>query len=478
MNRSPAQELFMNRLSTRQVVDELAHDVGDVLTVDLDLVGPHRFASLNPAEPVLGLLLRDTPRAAAGARACLERAGVTGVRVLQVDEGWLVLAMVEPDARRFTFVPPARRIEPAPTVPPWRDADPRTEPRSAFVAPARPPAPLTFDARPVDGATIANLREDAVQRWLRAQPPIRTAETDGSERELALTRRGVLARDGDVWRPTFAAMILGSDDADEFVPDAIATFYDGVTLVRTLLAGARHLTSVLGDRDIATWRDAYVNAWIHRDWTTPGEIEIDVDDGELRIENPGCLLDGTPAARRLRNPLLATLAMSLGYCPGQGVGHSRLRQSIAALGGGPCELRHGGGSVVFYAALPLAAAPVKSRPRPVPNSAPIRERVAEHTLDPAPAPKAARGTPNRCAAGSSDAVEGRDPAVPTGEVADASSIVAHLTAHGPTTAKALAAALGCSRPTISRRLAPLLEAGVVKAEAEGTSSPLQRYTAA
>ncbi|MFO0292800.1 MAG: hypothetical protein ACK51F_05620 [Rhodospirillales bacterium] len=219
----------MNRLSTRQVVDELAHDLGDVLTVDLDLVGPHRFASLNPAEPVLGLLLRDTPRAAAGARACLERAGVTGVRVLQVDEGWLVLAMVEPDARRFTFVPRARRIEPAPAGPPWRDADPRTETRSAVVAPARPPAPLTFDARPVDGATIANLREDAVQRWLRAQPPIRTAETDGSERELALTRRGVLARDGDVWRPTFAAMILGSDDADEFVPDAIATFNDGVT---------------------------------------------------------------------------------------------------------------------------------------------------------------------------------------------------------------------------------------------------------
>ena len=86
--------------------------------------------------------------------------------------------------------------------------------------------------------------------------------------------------------------------------------------------------------DETAWREAFVNALVHRDYSRLGTVIVQFNDGGLTISSPGGLIEGITtetlltAAPRSRNPLLADAVKRIGLAERTGRGIDRIYEGV------------------------------------------------------------------------------------------------------------------------------------------------------
>jgi ATP-dependent DNA helicase RecG len=90
--------------------------------------------------------------------------------------------------------------------------------------------------------------------------------------------------------------------------------------------------------DRRAFREAFVNALVHRDYARLGAVHIRLDDDGLSISNPGCFVEGVTlqnllvVAPRSRNPLLADIVKRIGLAERTGRGIDRIYEGMLRYG--------------------------------------------------------------------------------------------------------------------------------------------------
>ncbi len=90
--------------------------------------------------------------------------------------------------------------------------------------------------------------------------------------------------------------------------------------------------------DKRAFREAFVNALVHRDYSRLGAIHVQIDDNGLSISNPGCFVDGVTLDNLLvtkphsRNPLLADMSKRVGLSERTGRGIDRIYEGLLRYG--------------------------------------------------------------------------------------------------------------------------------------------------
>jgi len=86
------------------------------------------------------------------------------------------------------------------------------------------------------------------------------------------------------------------------------------------------------------FREAFVNALIHRDYSRLGAVHIRIDDDGMTISSPGGFIEGVTLANLLvteprpRNPLLADIAKRIGVAERTGRGIDRIYEGVLRYG--------------------------------------------------------------------------------------------------------------------------------------------------
>ncbi|OPY81707.1 MAG: Divergent AAA domain protein [Syntrophus sp. PtaU1.Bin005] len=90
--------------------------------------------------------------------------------------------------------------------------------------------------------------------------------------------------------------------------------------------------------DRRAFREAFVNALVHRDFSTLGAVHVKIDDDGLSISNPGGFIEGVNldnllvAPPRSRNPLLADIIKRIGLAERTGRGIDRIYEGMLRYG--------------------------------------------------------------------------------------------------------------------------------------------------
>lgn len=90
--------------------------------------------------------------------------------------------------------------------------------------------------------------------------------------------------------------------------------------------------------DRRAFREAFVNALVHRDYSRLGAVHVRLDDGGLSISSPGGFVDGVTlqnllvVAPRSRNPLLADIIKRIGLAERTGRGIDRIYEGMLRYG--------------------------------------------------------------------------------------------------------------------------------------------------
>ncbi len=90
--------------------------------------------------------------------------------------------------------------------------------------------------------------------------------------------------------------------------------------------------------DRRAFREAFVNALVHRDFSRLGAVHVRLDDDGLAISNPGGFVDGVTldnllvAEPRSRNPLLADIIKRIGLAERTGRGIDRIYEGMLRYG--------------------------------------------------------------------------------------------------------------------------------------------------
>ncbi len=90
--------------------------------------------------------------------------------------------------------------------------------------------------------------------------------------------------------------------------------------------------------DKRAFREAFVNALVHRDYSRLGAIHVQIDDNGLSISNPGGFVEGVALDNLLvvkphpRNPLLADISKRLGLSERTGRGIDRIYEGLLRYG--------------------------------------------------------------------------------------------------------------------------------------------------
>ena len=90
--------------------------------------------------------------------------------------------------------------------------------------------------------------------------------------------------------------------------------------------------------DKRAFREAFVNALVHRDYSRLGAIHMQIDDNGLSISNPGGFIEGVTLDNLLvakphpRNPLLADISNRLGLSERTGRGIDRIYEGLLRCG--------------------------------------------------------------------------------------------------------------------------------------------------
>jgi hypothetical protein len=376
--------------------------------------------------------------------------------------------------------------------------------RRAVAERARPVAWATPDAAPVPGATEDDLDDDGVRRLLE-QVDERYPAPHGSNTERYLGRRGILALDGQRWRPAHAAMLVAGRRPELFVPGcAIELELDGEwchlrgtvpELVRRFGEG------MVAGVDADLLAEVMLNALLHRDWSVEAPVRVGLTGERLVVTSPGTLAAGAPRRAVHPNPLLVHFAEALGLTSGAGRGMRDLARRLEAMRRRPFSLVERQGEVWFVAdvrrarerraatgtrALTPEPAPVASlalipatspaqipahSPEPVPTVSPFAKPLtqAPAATEPSSPPVSTPPAP----------VASLPPAIPALLPRDpddrAAAVLATLRAQGQATTRELAAALGCSRPVVGKVLTALVAEGRVRPTVSAGRSPFQSY---
>lgn len=356
--------------------------------------------------------------------------------------------------------------------------------------PARSPEPAgpgpwtTPDARPVPGATEADLDAVVLRQLVRAtdRSDERPSAEIGSTTERALGRAGILAHDGRAWRPTVAALVMFGRRPDLFLPGCRLDATVGgerFTLRGTLMEVGRALDrSPAGTLDPLVVHEALNNAFLHRDWSEEGArspIVLTIEGLRVDLSDPGRVLLGAPKTPRWPNPLLADFARRLRLVRGTGKGLERVGQRLAAAGMPTWSLVERDGWVHFVCELPEPAPrTTRNLPRHPQGSTPARQ-IAPTRPAVAPAPPAAihpPPPPQAVTAPMPPPVPMLLPREPDGR---ADAVLGVLRGAGAATARQIAEALGCSRPVVGKVLTALVAEGRVRATSASSRSPFQAY---
>ncbi|MCK6502708.1 hypothetical protein L6R53_04810 [Myxococcota bacterium] len=413
------------------------------------------------ALPLRALTVADGPRTVRTAVATARRdarGGLVAVLAPSVAEAGLVRAWLrEGDAHTLPVAEGALVLVHAPGRP---------------TSPAPPPVRrvLTPDLAPVPRATLDDLDDALVHRVLRrtSTPPDRRLPAHATPTEAWLARYGLLAHDGERWRPTIAAMVALGRRPDVFLPGCVvAGHVDGEPVdargpLPALLA--RLDRDLPADLDRAVVLELVLNALVHRAWSDPAPVRLTVCRTRLELVEPGHLAPDAPAHRQPPNPRLLALAADLDLTRGDGRGLGEVTRRLARAGLPRPTLRAHGGEVrvVVDLARRAPAPPTSRHPPPVP-AAPAAEPTppTPATIEPPSAPAAA--------------VPALLPRAPTDR---ADAVLTALRARGRATTRELAATLGCSRPVVGKVLTALVAAGKVRPTAADGHSPFQAYEAA
>lgn len=90
--------------------------------------------------------------------------------------------------------------------------------------------------------------------------------------------------------------------------------------------------------DRRAFREAFVNALVHRDYSTLGAVHVRIDDDGLSISSPGSFIDGVTlknllvVSPRSRNPLLADIIKRVGLAERTGRGIDRIFEGMLRYG--------------------------------------------------------------------------------------------------------------------------------------------------
>ena len=90
--------------------------------------------------------------------------------------------------------------------------------------------------------------------------------------------------------------------------------------------------------DKRAFREAFVNALVHRDYARLGAIHVQIDDSGLSISNPGGFVEGVTLDNLLvakphpRNPLLADMSKRVGLSERTGRGIDRIYEGLLRYG--------------------------------------------------------------------------------------------------------------------------------------------------
>lgn len=90
--------------------------------------------------------------------------------------------------------------------------------------------------------------------------------------------------------------------------------------------------------DRRAFREGFINALVHRDYSRLGAVHVRIDDDGLAISNPGGFVEGITlqnllvAAPRSRNPLLADIVKRIGLAERTGRGIDRIYEGMLRYG--------------------------------------------------------------------------------------------------------------------------------------------------
>lgn len=425
--------------------------------------GPRRLrsavqhAAAHPDGSLLAVLVPDAA-AAALPRTWLATGPDARVELqtVPVAEGLLLLARVEGAGRES--VPARRRTAPAQVT--------------------------TADAAPLATAMVSDLDDRLLRKLLSAElPATQPTGRATSNEHCVLARVGILAPHRGVHRPTLAALVVAGLRPDLHLSGcALELTAEGTTrmLRGPLSVLLRDLDRALPNPKVAAIvLEAGLNALLHRDWSDPAPVRLDLSDDRLVVAAPGRL---HPRARREPhhpNALLVRFAVALGLARGDGHGLRDVAQRLSRAGCPPFSLIERDGAVTLVADLPRAA-----RPHSLPQS----------PRNPPRTPRTVMRSPSSVAPVPADVPAGppqdlpqvpAPPMVVASAVAQASpspatreaAVLALLHDLGPLTTRQLADALGCSRPVVGKVLTALVRSGAVVREVASARSPFQRYRA-
>ncbi len=279
------------------------------------------------------------------ARSSYQPAGSPGVG------SWWIISVTKPDVRPVVY--PCSRAESVRVASTARRNEDMT-----MIA----PAPIGYERSPVPGTTFDDLDHEALRELFRRRTPNMVDNT--SVEHLSL-RFGLVAQSGSRITPTIAGLYLFGRFSQLLRPDwgVTAVRVDGRVLTDPILARAdlegglaalhrqalefvrEHTQQVpdalqpsqsTGEYAEVAVREAIANALVHRDLRIPGKIAVRMFDGRIEIWNPG----GMSAAVLLeeqaqhggvslpRNPLIASIARSLGLVEQLGRGLPLIRRAI------------------------------------------------------------------------------------------------------------------------------------------------------
>ncbi|MFH1463505.1 MAG: hypothetical protein ABIO70_03885 [Pseudomonadota bacterium] len=454
--------------AAQEALDLVVADIGqppvEVLPPTAGKRDIHAAAATLAADPRGGLLaiLAGDPALAAllHARLGMEVGSrFAEVQSVPVAEGHLLLALVPP------------RPHPAP--------------RPYATPPEHPRRPLDSklpDQRPVEGATMHELDEDAL-----GDLDLPRAMLQGWPCGYGILGRWALAVGAAVevdraLVPTVAGLLALGRRPELFLPGAcLIARVDGAEMVfrgdaRRQVKLALRCDSLMRGLSPEILAPLLVNAIAHRDWSAAAEarpVEVVREGSRVEVRNPGALVRGATT-----NPGLLALLCRQGLARGQGTGLRRVAEALVRLGARPMSLVARGGEVTAVLDLPWRSLPRNPAPPRPPEPRPPQPVLVPVAITPAPvAPPEVVETPATPPLPPSHEPPPTPTPAPVYRSAEdrQEELLVHLQSHGRQTTRELFTALGWTRATTRAVLAGLVEAGMVRATAETQNAPYQAY---
>ncbi len=224
------------------------------------------------------------------------------------------------------------------------------------------PAPIGYERSPVPGTTFEDLDHEALQHFFRRRVP---QQVDTVSVEHLALRFGLVAQSGSRIIPTIAGIYLFGRFPQLLRPDwgVTAIRVEGKVLTDSIAARAdlegglcelhrcamafvhTHARQVPDALDASRTsveyperavREAIANALVHRDLRIPGRVAVRMFDGRIEIWNPGGMSPAVLLEEQAqhggvslpRNPLVASIARSLGLVEQLGRGLPLIRRAI------------------------------------------------------------------------------------------------------------------------------------------------------